>query len=377
MHSRTTLIGVDGTVFVDSLTGIGRYCYELLIHWAAQSPEKQFFVYTPFELSVTFEQPNIIIKESSVFKKGRRFNRLKKLLWMEIFLPVLLLRDNVDLYWSGNGIIPALKTVSMMITLHDFVYKLYPQTMHKMSLYNRIINQAVSIRNADLIFVNSANTGIELQEYFQRDANLIIRPAISDIFHPRNQTEIEKVITKYGLENRYALVVSTLEPRKNLELFLEIYLDLIKQGHPLPQLAIIGKEGWGESRIKQALTTGIARGIVKPLGYIDYKDLPALYSGCNVYFMPSLYEGFGIPILEARSCGASVICSDAGGMKEAGGDTSIYHQPTPEGIRQALVHYAKTSEVKQSTPEISNWNWKHSALKLSELVDSHLSQKNH
>lgn len=365
------IVGVDGTVFVDKLTGIGRYCYELLIEWAKLSPEKTFYIYTPFALSVTFDNKNIIVKKDSFFSKGNRFNRVKKLVWMHFLLPIYLKKDDVDIFWSGNGIVPFFKTTKLIITIHDFVYKLFPETMHPMSYYNRKFFQAIAINKSDIIFSNSQSTANELKTYYNREVDDVIRPSISNIFKQKEQNEIKNVINKYHLPDKYNLIVATFEPRKNLELFISIYIDILSKNIDLSPLVLVGKSGWKDSSINELIKKGIKLNYILETGYIDYDDLPSLYSGADTFFMPSLYEGFGIPILEARRCGTSVICSNVPAMQEAGGENCIYHIPTKEGIENALNSLAN-KEINFINDYANDFKetWKTGALKINTLANS-------
>lgn len=350
------IIGIDGTVFVDKLTGIGRYCFELLNELAKNNKEDTFYVYTPFNLSVEFFSPNIVVRKSKILNRGKRFNRIKKLIWFHFFLPIFLKSDKIDVFWSGNGITPIIKTTKQAITIHDFVYKRFANTMHFMSYYNRKFFQAISIKNADIIFTNSKTTADELNYYFSKDVDEIVKPSVSEIFKSKSQEEIKSVKLKYSLPENYNIIVATFEPRKNLELFISIYMENKQDYQSLSPLVMVGKSGWKDSNLKKQIEKGIQKRLIYETGYVDFEDLPALYSGANIFFMPSIYEGFGIPIIEAKKCSCMVVCSDVEAMKEAGGKDCLYHRPTRDGIEKVLK-YISNNNLKQNNLNFITPSW--------------------
>lgn len=327
-------IAVDGSVFSDELTGVGNYCAELLREWAVLRPEVTFVVYAPFALQTAFEQENIVVKKP-IFNKNKRFNRPKKLIWFQLYLPFAILLDRCDLFWCGNGMVSLINFKPFLLTVHDFVYLRFPETMHPISLRHRSLLQPYGIKKAKWIVTNSQATADEMQTLYGRKTDAVVYPSVDAQFYPRRQEEIDSILKKYLIPNVYNLIVGTIEPRKNLLVFLEGYLEVAKT-KGLNPLVIIGRDGWRNEAIHAVIERGKITGIFYTTGYLEREDMPALFSGASVYFMPSLYEGFGMPILEARKCGTSVICSDVPAMREAGGEKSIYHAPTKEGIAEVL-----------------------------------------
>jgi glycosyltransferase involved in cell wall biosynthesis len=360
-------IAVDGSVFSDELTGVGNYCAELLKEWAKLRSDIEFVVYAPFELQTSFTQKNISIKKP-FFKKTNRFNRPKKLIWFQLYLPFAILLDKCDTFWCGNGMVSLINFKPFLLTVHDFVYLRFPETMHPISLRHRSLLQPYGIKRAKWIVTNSQATADEMVEIYGREADTVVYPSVDKQFYPREAVEIKSVVDKYEVPDSYNLIVGTIEPRKNLLLFLEIYLDVAKK-KALKPLVIIGRSGWRNEEIHRVIDEGMALGIFHTTGYMDREDMPALFSGASVYFMPSLYEGFGMPILEARKCGTAVICSDIPAMKEAGGSKSIYHEPTKEGISEVLDKLADgelelISDFGASFVE----SWEDGAKKMDRLI---------
>lgn len=361
-------VAVDGSVFTEQLTGIGHYVHNLLVEWAKLSPEVQFIVYAPYDLQVEFKEANIIISKP-ILKIGKRLNRAKKLFWFHAYLPLKLHKDQVNLFWGGNGMAPIIPVVPTILVIHDFVYKFFPETMHHFSLMHRRFVQPYAVKKAKRIVCNSQATADDLTKYSTRKCDAIIKPAVNIDFKPSTQEDISKIKDKYNLPNEYYLIVGTIEPRKNLELFMRCYLeldDIEKQGR---MLVIVGRDGWKQDGINKIIEKGLSRDLFYLTGYVDQEDMPVLYSAAKAYFMPSVYEGFGMPILEARKCGCPVICSDVSAMREAGGEMAVYHTPDKKGIMDVLKKVSDSSfEFKTDFGESATWTWRSGAKQLSKLI---------
>lgn len=150
-----------------------------------------------------------------------------------------------------------------------------------------------------------------------------IRPGIKPV---ENASLKQKVMEKYKIKGEFWLSVGTIEPRKNYKLLIDAFSKLPDDKY----LAIVGGKGWLESDIGGKLKRLVNGSKIKFLGYVPDKDLSALYSSCFAFVYPSFYEGFGLPVLEAMSCGAAVIASNTGSLREVGGDAARYIDPTSE-----------------------------------------------
>jgi glycosyltransferase involved in cell wall biosynthesis len=145
---------------------------------------------------------------------------------------------------------------------------------------------------------------------------------------------------RLSLPDRYLLTLGTLEPRKNIVALIDAYLNRREAGVSMPLLVIAGGKGWLDSNIAARLDRGEALGFVRRLGYVDFSDLPALYAGCEAFLMPSLYEGFGMPLLEGQLCGAPVVHGLHASMKEAAGSLGVGTPTDVTGIEATLNRLA-------------------------------------
>ncbi len=173
---------------------------------------------------------------------------------------------------------------------------------------------------------------------------VVIYPGVSDSFYPVSQKEVIRVKNKYKIEKAYLLSVGTREPRKNVAKIIEAFKFL--KGQFDIELIIAGKLGWGVERNPNSER-------IKLVGFIPEADLPALYTGASCFVYPSLYEGFGFPVLEALACGTDVVTSKGGSLAEVGGEFATYVEPEDsdsiaEGINKVLKknNTDKTAQLK-------------------------------
>jgi glycosyltransferase involved in cell wall biosynthesis len=340
------LIGIDGRAFYGAHAGTGRYVTELCRVLDAALPEASFLVYgnRPLKLPVSngrWQQrgdPTIA-------------SRLSAALWYFLRAGSLARRDGVDVFWGAANFLPlGLGRTPAILTVYDFVYRLFPQTLN---LTHRLAYRLFfkpGLRRAQIIIAISQGTSDRLSELHGLNADLVIRPRVARNFHPPRPETVLEARDHYGIDFPYFLSVSTLEPRKNLETLIEAFLQMRGAGQlQNAGLVLVGQQGWKDQRLVDAVARAKALGVPIVLtGYVSDEWLPALYAGATAVVMPSLYEGFGMPVLEAKCCGARVVTSDIPEIREAGGDGPIYIEPTVEGIKQGLRLAEKASNAGES-----------------------------
>jgi glycosyltransferase involved in cell wall biosynthesis len=221
------------------------------------------------------------------------------------------------------------------------------------------------LRRADAIVTISHGTAQRLHEFMDLETAAVVPPAVSDRFAPATEQEVARVLGVHHLSEPYFLSVATWEPRKNLTALIRSFLALRREGAlGSHQLVLAGGRGWKDRRLAALVTQAEADGVV-PLGYVPDENLPALYSGATALVFPSLYEGFGMPVLEARACGTRVVTTDVPELREAGGDAAIYISPSESGIRAGMIAAA---ELGRGVQPSGLWSWEKSANALAKVL---------
>lgn len=330
------LIGIDGRPFYGAQAGTGRYISELCAVLDAALPEANFLVYgnRPMKLPVSNRRWR---QRSDCFPLA---SNLPAALWYFLRAGKLARDDKVDVFWGGANFLPIAlgPECQCILTVHDLVYALYPQTLntaHKLAY--RLFFKS-SLRRAQIVATNSQGTSNRLFDLHKRSADLIIRPRVAPNFRSPCPETIQEALAYYGIDFPYFLSVSTLEPRKNLEALIEAFLQCHRvRGLSGSGLVLVGQQGWKDQRLVDAVARAKVHGAqILLTGYVPDEWLPALYAGAKAVVMPSLYEGFGMPVLEAKCCGARIVASDIPEIREAGGDSPIYVEPTVDGIKRGL-----------------------------------------
>lgn len=325
-------IGIDGRALQGSRTGVGRYVYELCRELDRALPSAQFVVYSsvPLEMPVLSERWILRLDQSPLAKY------IKPVLWLKYRCGLLCKKDNLDVFWGAATFLPRLpRTVRTVITVYDLNFKIVPKTMSITHRWAFRLFFKKDVARADFVTAISKGSSERLLSLFGRAVDAIVYPAIDASFSPQSETLVQEVLLRYALSRPYLLAVATWEPRKNLDLLIHTFLDMKEQGllseH---KLVLVGGRGWRDQRLAALLSETDS---VIPLGYVPDEQLAPLYSGADIFIFPSIYEGFGMPVLEARACGTRVVTSDIPELREAGGEDAIYVAPTAEGIRQGIL----------------------------------------
>ena len=327
-------IGIDGRAFMGEPKGVGRYVIELCRRLDRLLPKARFFVYAPSALGL----PVYSERWSARIDQSWTARNLNRGLWLISRAGSLCRRDRLDVFWGAVTLLPALEpTVRAVSTVHDLNHKVVPSTMRVRDLWGRRLLFGRSLARANKILANSHGTAARLRSAYGFTAAEVVRPGVSEKFTPQGREKVEACITKYKLKTPYLLAIGTREPRKNFELLVESFLRIKTEGLIRSRtLVLAGSRGWKDRRLRGLLERGASYGVIV-LDYVDQGDLPALYTGADALICPSVYEGFGMPVLEARACGTPVVASDIPELREAGGEETLYVTPNGAGIREGIL----------------------------------------
>ena len=354
-------IGIDGRRLGLRPKGIGRYIWELCNGLDEVLPNAQFFLYTPRSLNL----PRISNRWSFRVDESP-FGRLPSNLWLVVGAGRLAQRDEVDCFWSGSGLLPLVGVrARTVLTIHDLVHKVAPETMDTRALWATRLFFRLSVANANALVTNSEGTARRLEKYFGYQVAAIVRPGLSRLFELKSEYEIQQILADYTLTKPYLLAVATWEPRKGLELLIKTFLNMKAVGLVRDhKLVLVGERGWKYAAIADLIRRN--SDAIVSLGFVNDVALAGLYRGAEAFVFPSKYEGFGMPVLEARACGAAVITSDLPELREAGGEAGIYIEPTEEGIRNGILTASKRRPAQGLNWR--DWSWSESAAILAQVL---------
>jgi glycosyltransferase involved in cell wall biosynthesis len=356
-------IGIDGRLLGDNRTGISRYVFELCRALDRLLPAAHFFVYGPWALQMPVSSPRWIPRVDPLEPVLRRAKRqwYTKHLWMLMREGRLCREDGLHVFWATQApFVPALpSSVRVVATVYDLQYRIRPETLRPLArVGHRLLERRLARANA--IVTISKGTAERLYHLLGYRAAAVVRPAVSREFRPRADAEVDHWLAEYGLRRPYIFSVASWDPRKNLELLIKSFGAMKQEGLLTDHtLVLCGAErGQIDARLNALLNQDAGK-TVRFLGFVPDQSLPPLYTGASAFVFPSLYEGFGIPVLEARACGTPIVTTDIPELREAGGDDAIYIPPTEEGIRSGIL--AALARTRQSISDLSLWTWEQSA----------------
>jgi glycosyltransferase involved in cell wall biosynthesis len=261
-------------------------------------------------------------------------SKWRGLFWQAVELSRLLRRNGIQAFWGTNGYLPPFKMpgIATVVTVHDLAEVFVPHTQARLVKWSRRLLQPRAVHVADRVIAVSNATAADVAAVYGRKVDEVIRPMVSSRYKPTGSAECAAVLEKYNLPGRFLLTVGTLEPRKNLGTLIEAYIDRRKNGISLPLLVLVGGDGWRNGSVQTLVSDAERSGWVRRMGFVPSEDLPALYTGCEVFLMPSIYEGFGMPLVEAQRCGAPVIHGSHASMAEAAGGLGVPVGPSKASL---------------------------------------------
>ncbi|SCX63272.1 alpha-1,3-rhamnosyl/mannosyltransferase [Pseudomonas sp. NFACC32-1] len=331
-------IALNARILRGPRTGIGHYVAELATA-LVREPDVQLSLFHGWGWSSELPQATLpgysrlapLLRQVPGAYRARR--------WMEQRRFDQRRCETIDLYHEPS-LWPLAFEGPTVMTLHDLTHLRYPETqpLARLREIERRLDHAV--QQAQLILTDSQFIADEAQRHFGLPAErLRVAPlGVAARFHPRSPEAVDSVLKAHGLEaGRYFLCVGTLEPRKNLSLALRAHARLpesIRQAFPL---FIVGMSGWQHAQLNDELKKAMASGHVCLAGYLPDEQVAHLLAGARALIFPSLYEGFGLPLLEAMASGIPIITTRCSAMPEVAGEAGNYCQPDdPQGMRDAM-----------------------------------------
>ncbi|MDE2589538.1 MAG: glycosyltransferase family 4 protein [Patescibacteria group bacterium] len=351
------IIGIDGNeANVSRLVGIGEYAFQLLKHFhSANLQDVEFRIYLKGK-----PLPHMPPKS----KKWKYVIVGPRKLWTQIGLPIYLFthlpRPNV--FFTPSHYAPRISPVPTAVSVMDLSYVHFPELFAKKDLYQLREWTKYSVRNAKKIFTISESSKNDIINYYRIPSDRVVVTHLGMKDRQDTPVSFDELQKKFALPKKYILFVGTIQPRKNIGRLIDGFAAVAKK-HKDVDLVIVGKKGWMYEPI---LAEPAKMGIENRVHFLDFvndAELAGLYTNAICYCLPSLYEGFGLPILEAMQYECPVIASNVSSLPEAGGDACLYVDPErPTDIAQKIVELIEKPALRKKLKEkglehIKKFSW--------------------
>ena len=368
-------IGLDYTPAYEQGGGIGRYVRELVAALARQDSDTRYHLFVAGSSS----QRSVQLGSNFVWKPTRLSPRWLARLWhrAHIPVPVEIFVGGVDLYHATDFVLPpTLPCTKALLTVHDLSYVRVPEAASPglKAYLDRVV--PASVARADFVVADSQATKddlIDLYRVSESKVSVLLSGVDSRFRREKDAKVLLTTRTRYKIGmSPYIFSVGTVQPRKNYGRLIQALALLRVSGYDI-DLVIAGGRGWLEDPIYATINTTGMQDHVHFIGFADEADLPALYSAAYCCALPSLYEGFGLPILEAMACGTPVITSNISSLPEVAGDAAITVDPyNLDAITDAIKHLLDDTSLYQAYVQkgyerAKQFTWDNSARQLREI----------
>jgi glycosyltransferase involved in cell wall biosynthesis len=331
-------IAFDGTTLTPGRTGVGYYTEHLLQHLAREVEHTGDEIVVVSNKPIDTERP---LPDHVRVHDGHRFP--VRIGWMQMCAARALDAVRPDVAHFTNGMIPIGSPVSTIVTIHDMSLRLYPQChpVRRLLLNRPLMHVAIRDATAIVTVSDSARRDLLRLHGVAADRVSVVHEAASPAFRPiDDRAELERVRAHYHLPERFILYVGTIEPRKNLARLVDAFAAARARGIP-HHLVCVGPYGWSSRDLAGRIEGLGLSDVIHFTGYARFEDLPAIYNLGDFFVFPSLYEGFGLPVVEAMASGVPVMTSNTSSLGEIAGDAAETIDPTnTEAIADAIVRLA-------------------------------------
>ncbi|MCP4535643.1 MAG: glycosyltransferase family 4 protein [Chloroflexi bacterium] len=372
-------IYLDVSAAVHRRAGLSRYAESLTRALVAAHPDHYGLFYNQ-ERSV---EPLVGLEHLPARTVALGYKPWRMLVWLGQLARVGLDRflPGVELFHATEHLILPLRTAPTILTVHDLIFRHMPDHHKPLNRWYLNLTLPLYCRRASHIIAVSECTRRDLVTAYglPPEKITVIYEAAAPHFRVQSPETLVDVRTRYNLPDRYLIFVSTIEPRKNLARLLAAFETLWAEGLT-DGLVIVGRRGWLYDNFFAQLERSPARDAVIFPGYVPDDDLPAVYAGAQVCIFPSLYEGFGLPVLEAMACGTPVATSSTSSIPEVGGNAALYFDPTDvEEITKVTRRILRDTTLQekmraQGLEQAGQFSWERAASETKSVYDAVLKR---
>jgi len=344
-------IAFNATALLSPLTGIGQYCRHLALGLLnSQDIEANFFYGAFWNKAVRDAPMPGAVKLFPWLRNNMPFSYALRRIVQNHRFAAQAKKQRFDIYHEPN-ILPLSHDGLTIVTVHDLSWIRYPQAhpVQRIRAMNKYFESG--LHRASLILTDSEFVKQELMELCGIESERIraVPLGVEKLFRPQSSEAIFETLSLYGLvHGQYLLAVGTLEPRKNLQVALRAFSQLAPDIRKRYPLVLVGMKGWLNSELEKQMAPLICAGQVRLLGYVSREQLAAIIAGALTLIYPSIYEGFGLPPLEAMASGVPVIASQAASIPEVVGDTGILiHPHDDKALADAIQQLISSPELRE------------------------------
>jgi glycosyltransferase involved in cell wall biosynthesis len=373
-------IYIDVSSAAHAKAGIGRYAGSLARALVAREPARFALFYN--RTGGTLPPEGLESIPARTVRAGYKPWRMA--VWMGQLAGIGFNRlvPGAELFHATEHLLPPLRDVPTVLTVHDMIFKLFPEHQKRLNYWYLNATMPLYCRRADAIITVSESSKRDMVAHYGLDPDRVsvIYEAAAPEFVPAAPQAMDEIRRRYGLPERYLIHVGTIEPRKNLTRLVEALERLREDGLAIP-LVVVGGKGWLYDDFFRRLEQSEVRDSVTFPGYVPSADLPVLYSAASVAVVPSVYEGFGLPVLEAMACGTPVVSSNASSLPEMGGEAARYFDPYDVQAMAGAIgdvwrdEQAQGEMREEGLAQAANFSWARAAEETWAVYASLLSTK--
>lgn len=373
-------IGFDVSQTSEDMAGCGFFSKQIISHLLEVDKTNEYILYPVF---YNYRHPNYknAFSANQVNATNLFLNHSWKQvneIWNEQDKEKVL--SSPDIVHSNNFSFPfGLNKAKTIMTIYDLGYLECPEYTteeNRLVCFNGALNASLYADHIVTISNFSKSSFLKFFPYYPEDKISVVhlgnRPTLQQV---NDSQQIKKVMEKFNLSESFWLGVGTIEPRKNYRLLLEAYSQLKQRNSDVRPLYIAGGKGWMENDIQLLINNLNIEDKVKFLGYVTDEELSVLYSKCYAFIYPSLYEGFGLPVLEAMNCGSPVITSEGSSLTEVVGSAAMMINPKDSlSLLQAMLEIDNNLDLRQelshaSRMQAKKFSWNFAAEKMLSIYD--------